>query len=155
MAFSSQKGNVSQSAVCVLHAFIPPSKKDPNRESLWGNAMNESNNDNEQPIVYEVNESTGIIVGSIVAFVLCVVFVLFGVLCVVSMYGAIVREYQNIRHVTPRVSPNGPSREQLQQWFDEHPTQAPPAEWYPNGDPWRGITAEEANAMLEDCEIKK
>lgn len=55
----------------------------------------------------------------------------------------------------PRVSPNGPSREQLQQWFDEHPTQAPPAEWYPNGDPWRGITAEEANAMLEDCAVKK
>jgi len=55
----------------------------------------------------------------------------------------------------PRVGPNGPSREQLQQWFDEHPTQAPPAEWYPNGDPWRGITAEEANAMLEDCEVKK
>jgi hypothetical protein len=55
----------------------------------------------------------------------------------------------------PRMSPNGPSREQLQQWFDEHPTQAPPAEWYQNGDPWRGITAEEANAMLEDCEVKK
>jgi hypothetical protein len=155
MGFSSQKGNVSHSLFCVLHAFIPTSKKNPNRESPWGNTMNESNNDNKKSIVYDVNELAGIIVGSIIALCLCGMFVLLNVLCLVAMYGAIVREYQKIPHVTPRVSPNGPSREQLQQWFDEHPTQAPPAEWYPNGDPWRGITAEEANAMLEDCEVRK
>ena len=155
MVLSPQKKHVAHSVCPLLHAFIPPSKKDSNRESLWGDAMNELNNDNKEPIVYDVNELAGIIVGSIIALCLCGIFVLLNVLCLVAMYGAIVREYRNIPHVTPRVSPNGPSREQLQQWFDEHPTQAPPAEWYPNGDPWRGITAEEANAMLEDCEVKK
>jgi hypothetical protein len=95
----------------------------------------------------------GIIVGSIVALVLCAVFVLLGVLYVVFMYGAIVREYRNIQQVTPVIT-NGPSRQQLREWFDKNPDKAPPAEWYPNGDPWRGITAEEANKMLEDCEVK-
>lgn len=108
---------------------------------------------NEKPIVYEVNELAGIIAGSIVAFVLCAVFVLLGVLCVVFMCGAIVREFQNIQQV-PRVITSGPSREELREWFDANPDKAPPAEWYPNGDPWRGITAEEANKMLEDCEVK-
>jgi hypothetical protein len=108
---------------------------------------------NEKPIVYEVNELAGIIVGSIIAFVLCVLFVLLGVLCVVFTYSAIVREYQNIPQVQ-RVITDGPSREQLREWFDKNPDKAPPAEWYPNGDPWRGITAEEANKMFEDCEVK-
>jgi hypothetical protein len=108
---------------------------------------------NEKPVVYEVNELAGIIVGSIVALVLCAVFVLLGVLYVVFMYGAIVREYRNIQQVTPVIT-NGPSRQQLREWFDKNPDKAPPAEWYPNGDPWRGITAEEANKMLEDCEVK-
>lgn len=36
----------------------------------------------------------------------------------------------------------GPSREQVQEWFRANDS-APPASWYPNGDPWRGLTAEE------------
>jgi hypothetical protein len=108
----------------------------------------------EKPIVYGVNELTGIIVGSIIALCLCGIFVLLNVLCLVAMYSAIVREYQNIPSVRPLVKPDGPSREQLREWFDKNPDKAPPAEWYPNGDPWRGITAEEANKMFEDCEVK-
>ena len=110
--------------------------------------MSESS-DNEQPVVF-----VGIAVGSVIAIVLCAVFVLLGVLCVMSICGAIVREYQSIQQVTPVIT-NGPSREQLREWFDKNPEKAPPAEWYPKGDPWRGITAEEANKMLEDCEASE
>jgi len=52
MGFSSQKGNVSHSLFCVLHAFIPTSKKNPNRESPWGNAMSESNNDYDALLLF-------------------------------------------------------------------------------------------------------
>ncbi|WP_372897350.1 hypothetical protein [Stieleria sp.] len=36
----------------------------------------------------------------------------------------------------------GPSQEAVREWF-RHNDSAPPANWYPNGDPWRNLTAEE------------
>lgn len=50
-----------------------------------------------------------------------------------------------------------PTRENVAKYLKEHNNSAPPASWYKNGNPWRGLTADEANTMLEDCEepIKK
>lgn len=43
-------------------------------------------------------------------------------------------------------------QEQVAEYIKTHNGSAPPASWYPNGDPWRNFTAEEANEMLKDCE---
>ncbi len=45
-----------------------------------------------------------------------------------------------------------PSREKVAEYIETHNGSAPPASWYPNGDPWRNFTAKEANEMLADCE---
>jgi len=95
-----------------------------------------------------------VVLPSVIAVVLGIIFIPMITLYVVKMYGVIVKEYKAIPSVRPLVNPSGPSREELREWFDKNPDKAPPAEWYPNGDPWRGITAEEANKMLEDCEVK-
>lgn len=49
-----------------------------------------------------------------------------------------------------RIGPNGPTREQVQKWLEENNNSAPPKEWYPNGDPWRNLTAEEVNEMFKE-----
>jgi hypothetical protein len=95
-----------------------------------------------------------VVLPSVIAVVLAIIFIPLITLYVVKMYGEITKAYKAIPSVRPLVKPNGPSREELREWFDKNPDKAPPAEWYPNGDPWRGITAEEANKMLEDCEVK-
>lgn len=43
-------------------------------------------------------------------------------------------------------------QERAAEYIKTHNGSAPPASWYPNGDPWRNFTAEEANKMLKDCE---
>jgi hypothetical protein len=45
-----------------------------------------------------------------------------------------------------------PTREQVTEYIETHGGSAPPASWYPSGDPWRNFTAKEANEMLKDCE---
>lgn len=43
----------------------------------------------------------------------------------------------------------GPSREKVQRYIREHNGSAPPAERFPNGDPFRNLTAEEAIRLME------
>lgn len=45
---------------------------------------------------------------------------------------------------------SGPSREQVSRYMQSHNNSAPPASWYSNGDPWRNLTAKEANQALGD-----
>jgi hypothetical protein len=45
-----------------------------------------------------------------------------------------------------------PSSGKVSEYIETHNGSAPPASWYPNGDPWRNFTAKEANEMLADCE---
>jgi hypothetical protein len=42
----------------------------------------------------------------------------------------------------------GPSRRQVAQYMQSHNNSAPPARWYPKGDPWRNLTAKEVNEAL-------
>jgi hypothetical protein len=51
-----------------------------------------------------------------------------------------------------RISP--PTQKEVAEYIETHKGSAPPASWYPNGDPWRNFTAREANEMLKDCEVK-
>lgn len=44
----------------------------------------------------------------------------------------------------------GPSREQVSRYMQSHNNSAPPASWYPNGDPWRNLTAKEASEAFGD-----
>lgn len=44
----------------------------------------------------------------------------------------------------------GPSPAKVRQYMRDHNGSAPPADWYPNGDPWRGLTTEELEAMEPD-----
>jgi hypothetical protein len=37
-----------------------------------------------------------------------------------------------------------PKQAEVQEYIEKHNGSAPPANWYPNGDPWRGITAKES-----------
>lgn len=48
-----------------------------------------------------------------------------------------------------------PTREQVTEWLHSHNGSAPPASWYPNGDPWRGLTAEELESMFEETDVAK
>lgn len=48
----------------------------------------------------------------------------------------------------------GPSPERVERFIREHNGSAPPAKWYPNGDPWRNFTAEEADKLHEPDEQK-
>lgn len=45
-----------------------------------------------------------------------------------------------------------PTQKEVAEYIESHNGSAPPANWYPNGDPWRNFTAKEANEMLTDCE---
>lgn len=45
-----------------------------------------------------------------------------------------------------------PSREKVAEYIETHNGSAPPASWYPNGDPWRNLTAKETSEMFSDCE---
>ncbi len=44
----------------------------------------------------------------------------------------------------------GPSRQQVTQYMQSNNGSAPPASWYPNGDPWRNLTAKEVNEAFGD-----
>jgi hypothetical protein len=44
----------------------------------------------------------------------------------------------------------GPSRQQVTQYMQSNNGSAPPASWYPNGDPWRNLTAREVNEAFGD-----
>jgi hypothetical protein len=44
--------------------------------------------------------------------------------------------------IPPLGRPSGPTKEMLREWFRMNDS-APPAEWYPHGDPWRNLTTEE------------
>ncbi len=45
-----------------------------------------------------------------------------------------------------------PTPEEAAEYIRTHNGSTPPASWYPNGDPWRNLTAKEAEEMLKDCE---
>lgn len=56
--------------------------------------------------------------------------------------------------VTPERAVVYPSRTKVEQYIRDHNESAPPAKWYPNGDPWRNPTAEEMNQLHEPDEQK-
>ena len=45
-----------------------------------------------------------------------------------------------------------PTRAEVAEYIETHNGSAPPASWYPNGDPWRNFTAKETSEMFSDCE---
>lgn len=42
-----------------------------------------------------------------------------------------------------------PSREEITKYIEANNGSSPPANWYPNGDPWRNFTAKEADEWLQ------
>lgn len=81
------------------------------------------------------------------AFLVGAVFGL--VILIVGMASLLVEQFIERRKLAPV---SEPTQQQVTEYIESHNGSAPAAEWYPNGDPWRNFTAEEANEMLEGFE---
>jgi hypothetical protein len=47
-------------------------------------------------------------------------------------------------------TPQPPTQADVAEYIKTHNGSAPPPSWYPNGDPWRNLTAKELEAMFEE-----